>query len=67
MIRALIGRAILHCIARAQQRRWRAEVTQLDPSTMSDGQISDLVHGRPIRPLVVLPIPISTMVPRGRT
>jgi hypothetical protein len=68
MIRALIGRAILHCIHQAHTRPWRATVvTRLHPGEMNDAQISDLIHGRPIRPARVRPIPISTTVPRART
>lgn len=49
MIRAAIGRVILHCIDQAKRRKTRAIIDQLDPATMTDQQISDLLHGRPIR------------------
>ena len=51
MIRALIGRFVLHCISRAQRRSWDREWRRYDVATMTDGQISDLVHGYPIRDL----------------
>jgi hypothetical protein len=48
VIRAAIGRLVLHCMDQAKKRQFRGEWTQLDPAKMTDQQISNVIHGRPI-------------------
>lgn len=48
MIRALLGRLFLHCIDCAKRRAFKKETRGLDFATLTDWQISDLVHGRPL-------------------
>lgn len=67
MIRALIGRFVLHCMEVDRRKRrgkiWRT----LDLSRMTDGQISQLVHGRRVETFVPRsPVdgPVDVSVPR---
>ncbi len=49
MIRALIGRAIQACIAEANRtRRGYPRTDQVDLRKMTDQEISDFIHGRPL-------------------
>jgi len=48
MIRALIGRFVLGCIEAHKARAFRAEMRLVDPSKLTDQQLSDFLHGRAI-------------------
>ena len=48
MIRAALGRLAMHCIEKARQAKFAAEVRQVDLNCLTDAQISDWVHGRPV-------------------
>jgi hypothetical protein len=48
MICALIGRFVLHWIDIHKDRSWRAQVRLVDPRKLTDQQLSDWIHGRPV-------------------
>ncbi len=48
MIRALIGRFVLGCIEAHKGQRFLAKIEKVDLAKLTDAQISDFVHGRPI-------------------
>ncbi len=48
MIRAMIGRFVLGCLDAHARRVNRAIVQQLDLAKMTDAQVSDVIHGRPL-------------------
>lgn len=52
MIRAALGRFFQHCIEQARRAEFRAKVDRIDPATLTDQQLSDLVHGRTLNPAV---------------
>ena len=48
MIRAMLGGFMLACIEAAKQRRFDVQTRQVDLKQLTDGEISDFVHGRRI-------------------
>lgn len=47
MIRASLARLALRCLRRVRGRR--AVVVEIHPRLMTERQVDDLVHGRPVR------------------
>lgn len=50
MIRALIGRFVMGCLDAHATQVHRATVSRIDLARMTDADISDLLHGRRLRP-----------------
>ena len=59
MVRAFLGGLIVGCIEAHALRKANIQVSRLDMSKMTDRDVSDVLHGRALRPGCpgVIPVP----------